>query len=84
MTIHGALAIDFGRMFEPGQAYTALSRTTALANVEIRNFNHMNRGMRANRAVLAFYEKFFPQATNLLALSSDAEVRACGKDAAVS
>jgi len=73
MTVHGGLAINFGRMFEAGQAYTALSRTTAIANVEIRNFNILNRGMRANQAVIDFYNSTFPPSVSLLGLSSDDE-----------
>jgi len=87
MTIQGGLGIDFARGFVAGQGYTALSRTTALANVEIRNFDPRNRGMRANPAVLAFYNEHFPtpplppqqQPIDMLDLSSDDE----GPDGAV-
>jgi hypothetical protein len=73
MTLAGGLVVDFAKMFEPGQAYTALSRTTALDNVEIRNFDNTtldyNRGMRANKDVLNFYKSLTP--VDLLNLSDE-------------
>ena len=60
MTIPFALYIDFRRMFASGQAYTALSRTTDLSNVQICNFSAFNRGLRADEKVVKFYETHFP------------------------
>lgn len=50
------LMVDFGRIFDYGQAYVALSRTRSLEGLFIKGFDHNK--IVANAEVKAFYDTF--------------------------
>lgn len=53
------LMVDFGRIFDYGQAYVALSRTRTLDGLIIKGFDHNK--IVANAEVKAFYATFLPR-----------------------
>lgn len=53
------LMVDFGRVFDYGQAYVALSRTRTLEGLIIKGFDHNK--IVANAEVKAFYRSFMPR-----------------------
>lgn len=50
------VSIDFGRIFEAGQAYTALSRCTRLANAHLYGLLPKHLSM-VNEAAMRWYDE---------------------------